>query len=289
MTRKTEFYLQKIDAIPSLPSVVLELMRLIDNPMSSTRQIESVLEMDQGISLKVLKLANSAYYAIPGGATSLKRALTFLGLNTVKQIIVSASVVEQFNKLDSPEFSLTEFWRHAVGVGIASERLARLVKVRAPEEAFVCGLIHDLGKLALLMIDKQEFLQTCVQARENGLTLLQAEAERDAQRHCHWGQVLAKKWKLPILLQSAVKDHHTASHKLRMTPDPVVNQIVDLVFVANQFIHQLRFGDAGYKIVETANHEVLLRLGLKPDDPEPLEKIKESLDHAESLLKALAG
>ena len=76
--KKINFYLQKIESIPSLPNIVLELIKIIDNPMSSTRQIENLIEKDQGMTLKILKLANSAYYSIPGGAKTLNRALTFL-------------------------------------------------------------------------------------------------------------------------------------------------------------------------------------------------------------------
>ncbi len=287
--KRTEFFLQKIEEIPSLPNVVLELMRLIDNPMTSTRQIEQVLEVDQGLSLKVLKLANSAYYAIPGGATSMKRALTFLGLNTVKQIVVSAAVANQFKKLDSPQFNLTEFWKHSVGVGITAEVIAKHLKIRAPEEAFVCGLVHDLGKLALLMIDKEKFLKTGILANEKNLTFLQAEIELEAPRHAHWGQVLAKKWKLPILLQSAIRDHHVVSHSLRLTPDPESNQIVDIIYISNQWMHHSGFGDSGYKGAEALNPEVLGRLGLKQEDEQLETKIKESLAHAEPLIKALTG
>ena len=287
--KKNELYLQKIEEVPSLPNVVLELIRLIDNPMSSTRQIEEVLEMDQGLSLKALKMANSAYYAIPGGATTLKRALTFLGLNTVKQIVISASIADQFKKLDNTAFSLAEFWKHSVGVGIASEALARHLRVHAPEEAFVCGLIHDTGKLALLMIDQENFVQTCRLANEKQLTFSQAEIEMESPRHTLWGHFLARKWRLPILLQSAVKDHHTALQKLRLTPDPEVNQIVDIVYLMTQYRHQLQFGHSGTHAAQPLNPEVLERLGLKQEDPAPFLKIKESLAHAESLIQALAG
>lgn len=286
--KRIEFYLGKIESIPSLPNVVIELIRLIDNPMSSTGQIESLLSKDQGLTLKSLRLANSAYYAIPGGATSLKRAITFLGLNTVKQIVISASVFDAFKKIDSQQFSLMEFWKHSMATAVVSEVIAKHLKMGTSDDIFVCGLIHDMGKLALLMIDKEDFLKTCNYAKLKSISFYHAEMEREAPSHTHWGSVLAKKWQLPQLLQSAIKDHHSPNNKLRSTNIIEINQMLDVVFLANQLAHIFSFGNSGYNIVTPLNPDILSRLNLKLDEKEEwYTKANESLVHAEILVGEL--
>lgn len=286
--KRIEFYLSKIDSIPSLPNVVIEFIKLIDNPMASTGQIEDQLSKDQGLALKALRLANSAYYAIPGGATSLKRAITYLGLNTVKQLVISASVFDAFKKLDSPQFSLLEYWKHSMATALVSETIAKQLKSELSDEIFVCGLIHDMGKLVMLMIDKEDFLKTCQFAKEKNLTLYQAELETDAPQHTYWGGVLAKKWHLPPLLQSVIKDHHSANHSLRAVNNLEINQATDIVFITNQLVHILDFGNSGYDIKPNLNTDVLNRLNLKfSEDQDWVIKAKDSLSHAENMVKEL--
>lgn len=286
--KRTDFYLQKIESIPSLPNVVIELIKLIDNPMTSITQIENLLARDQGLTLKALRLANSAYFAIPGGATTLKRAITYLGLNNIKQLVISASVFDAFKKLDSPEFNLQEFWKHSMATAVISEIIAKEIKSQTADEIFVCGLIHDVGKLALLMIDKAEVIETAKFAKEKSLTFYQSELQREAPQHTYWGGVLAKKWKLPPLLQSAIKDHHSTNHNLRTLNNLEINTVIDIVYISNQLVRALAFGNSGYDIQPTLNQDVLNRLNIKHEDKEPwVLKVKESLAHAETLVKEL--
>jgi HD-like signal output (HDOD) protein len=278
--------MSKIETMPSLPTVVMELIKLIDNPMSSVNQVEKLLSKDQGLSLKVLRLANSAYYAVPGGAKTITRAVTFLGYNTVKQIIVSASVFEMFKKLSSDKFDLAAFWKHSVGVAILSEAVAKNLKKSTPEEVFISGLVHDMGKLALLMIDKNDFIETVDFALKNNFDLHKAELERGAPRHTYWGSELAKKWKLPINVQTAIRDHHSLNIKMRMTQDVELNQEVDIVYVANKLIHVAKFGNSGHQMFIEPEQEVMTRLGLV-DKTKWNPWVEEAISNAESFAKIL--
>jgi HD-like signal output (HDOD) protein len=287
--KRMDFYLSKITGIPSLPGIVLELIKLIENPMTSTGQIEKLLSKDQGLTLKALQLANSAYYSIPGGATTLARAITYLGLTTLKQHIIAASVFDAFKSLDSPQFNLVEFWKHSVATAITAELISKHLKMNVSDEIFVCGLIHDMGKLALLMIDKEDFLKTVQLAKEKNLTFYLAEMEREAPSHVYWGGVLAKKWKLPSLLQAAITDHHSANHKLRSAANSIeTNQMIDVVFISNQLIHSFGFGNSGYDVKPDASADVLTRLNLKLDEKEEWYiKVQDSLSHADAMVQEL--
>src|SRR5271154_6988978 len=93
--QRLEFFLKKVDALPAFPGVVTEILRLVDNPLTSIDQIEKVMTTDAGLTVKTLKVANSAYYSIPGGAKTVRRALTYLGMASLKQMLLTTAVYDQ--------------------------------------------------------------------------------------------------------------------------------------------------------------------------------------------------
>ena len=146
-----------------------------------------------------------------------------------------------------------------------------------------------MGKLALLMIDKEDFLKTVEFAKERKLTFYLAEMEREAPSHVYWGGVLAKKWKLPNLLQSAIADHHSSNQKLRSPGNSIeTNQMLDVIFLSNQLIHKFGFGNSGYEVMPEINSEILARLNLKMDEKEEWYiKVQDSLSYADTMVQEL--
>ena len=152
----TEEILLKVDELPTLPSIVFELNQIINDPLSAAADIEKVMLNDQSLTSRVLKLVNSAYYAIPGGVSNLKRAIIYLGFDAIQQLVLTASVLDTV-ATDSDEaagqLDLGQFWVHSMGVAMASEVIAKHVKHQSPADLFTAGLLHDLGKVALHMIN----------------------------------------------------------------------------------------------------------------------------------------
>src|SRR4051812_39473566 len=107
--------LAKLDDIPTLPVVAMRVNELINDPDSSSSDIADVLKKDQVLTAKILRLVNSSYYAIPGGVVDVQRALAFLGFNTLAQLVLSLSVFSLFSTFDNEDFSMLDFWRHALG------------------------------------------------------------------------------------------------------------------------------------------------------------------------------
>ena len=100
----------KLDELPTLPSIVYELSKVINDPMSSTGDVEKLMSNDQSLTTKVLKLVNSAYYAIPGGVSSLSRAIAYIGFDTVNQLVLSASILSALETKEPTDFKLAEFY-----------------------------------------------------------------------------------------------------------------------------------------------------------------------------------
>jgi putative nucleotidyltransferase with HDIG domain len=278
----------KLDDLPTLPAVVYELNRIINDPMSSTSDVEKIMSNDLSLTAKVLRLANSAYYAIPGGVSSLQRAIAYIGYDTVNQLALSASIIKALDSRESVGFDAREFWKHSLGVAMAAEVIANEVKYKTPSDLFTCGLVHDMGKIALLLITKEHFTDTVRYASENKISLVEAEETLDSPRHNQIGFQLALKWRLPYQIQISIANHHQKDPMMRGGLSQEANLVVDVVFLANLLIHALQFGNSGHQKVMGLPKDVLDRLSIGQDGLRDLiTKIKSKILNAEAFLKII--
>jgi len=286
-----EAIVARLDELPTLPTIVYELSRVMNDPMSSTREIEELMANDQSMTTKVLKLVNSAYYAIPGGVSSLSRAIAYIGFDTINQLVLSASILKALETKGPQRFDLNEFWKHAIGVAIGAETIARFVRHPMPADLFTSGLVHDMGKVALYTIDPDLMLKIVETSAERRCSYLDAETRLEIPKHTHIGSLLAQRWQLPQIIQAVIRHHHTKEPNLRGGLTREMNMNVDIVFLANLLVHALKYGNSGHTKVLNAPKEVLERLTI---DPEMgfitlAKQVKESLDKASDFLRVLGG
>jgi HD-like signal output (HDOD) protein len=283
--------LDKLDQLPTLPAIIYELSQLINDPMSSTAEVEKLMSKDQSLTAKVLKLANSAYYAIPGGVSSLERAIGYLGFDAVNQLVLSASIIQALDVKGPSKFDINEFWKHCLGVGFAAETIAKVINYPITADMFTAGLVHDMGKIALLTVDNESFIATTALAEEKKINLVEAEKEIGAYAHTNVGHLLAQKWKLPMKMQAVIKNHHIRNPDLRGGLSSELNQGVDIIYLANVLIHALKFGHSGHSKVSGAPKDVMERLTLDPKTGlKPIIiAIKKSLDSADEFLRVISS
>jgi HD-like signal output (HDOD) protein len=265
-----------------------ELSQLINDPMSSTNEIEKVMEQDQSLTAKVLKLINSSYYGIPGGVSRLSRAIGYLGFDTINQLVLSASILKALEVKGPSRFDLNRFWQHAIGVGIASEVIAKFMRHKNPSDLFTAGLVHDIGKVALYIIDAELFLSVVQQAAEKKSTFAEAEDSLGAPKHEILGHALSQKWNLPPAIQAVIRFHHQKDAGRRSGLGPELTRNVDIVLLANLLVHALKFGNSGHDRVQGAPKTVLERLTVTPTQiPKLIEDIKSGLQSADGFLKII--
>lgn len=280
----------KLGDLPTLPSIVYELSRIINDPMSSTSDVEKIMAGDQSLTTKVLRLANSAYYAIPGGVSSLQRAIGYIGFDTIHQLVLSTSIIQVLDAKTSAHFDLNKFWKHAIGTAMAAETTARFVHFRTPADLFTCGLVHDIGKVALCTIAPDVFQQVLEYAKSEDVTIAEAEVRLGAPRHATVGRDLAIKWRLPRVIQATAQHHHHPDLGLRGSLSSEMNLVVDIVYLANLLIHALQYGHSGHSKVLGVPKEVLDRLQLDQDKLRDLiGKIRESVSSADHFLKIIGS
>ncbi|MBK7891056.1 MAG: HDOD domain-containing protein [Bdellovibrionales bacterium] len=278
----------KLDELPTLPSVIYELNRVINDPMSSTSDVERLMANDQSLTTKVLKLANSAYYAIPGGVSSLQRAIAYIGYDTINQLALSASIIKALSGHKSVSLDLPSFWKHSLGVAMAAEVIAKEVKYKTPSDLFTCGLVHDMGKVAIFIIAEPQFGESVAYAKEHGLSLLESEEALGLPKHTHVGFELATKWRLPYQIQISISNHHQRDPALRGGLSQEANLVVDIVYLANLLVHALQFGFSGHQKVLGLPRDVLDRLSIPQDRLKDLiAKVKEKIQNAEGFLKII--
>jgi HD-like signal output (HDOD) protein len=279
-----------LESLPTLPTIVYELSRVISDPMSSMSDIEKIMANDPAMTAQVLQLANSAYYAIPGGVSSLSRAIAHIGFDAIHQLVLAASIIKSLDAKASPHFEPKEFWKHCLGVGMASEIIAKFVRYKNPSDLFTCGLIHDLGKIALYLTHPEVFAAILLEANRAASTFAEAEASLKTKSHTEIGCELTLHWKLPTLFQVVTEEHHRASPASRRAVSAEMHQVIDIVFLANLLIHALHFGQSGHEKVLGVPQELLDRLLLNKDRlKELVGEIKIATSSADSFLKIIGG
>lgn len=280
--------LDKLNDIPTLPIVATKVTELINNPNSSSAEIADVLKKDQVLTAKVLKLINSPYYGIPGEVTDVKRALAYLGFNTLAQLVLSVSVISLFSEKKNNRFSLQDFWKHALGTAVASEVIAKKINYPKPEECFTCGLLHDVGKIVLLQIAPEEFLKVIELSEKEKISFVEAERRLEVPSHGYLGEYIADKWRLPMVIRMSIRYHHVDVSEME-TMLSSIKPAVQIVALANQLMVKENIGYSGDASGGLVNDALLLPLGLTENDvPLIVEKVKADIDNASAFLKGAA-
>lgn len=283
--------INRLDELPTLPNIVYELSRVINDPMSSTSDVEKLMSNDQSMTSKVLRLVNSSYYAIPGGVSSLARAIAFIGFDTVNQLVLSASIIKALETKGEPLFDMSEFWKHSIGVAIAAETIAKFVSHPLPADLFTCGLVHDMGKVATYTLEPELMLSTVSFAANDNATYYETEKKMGLPPHTLIGQALAQKWALPSTIQATIAYHHEKDPAQRNGLTADLHRNVDIVILANLFTHGMKFGKSGHAKILGAPKDVMIRLTIDPDRhlKHLLMEIRTNFDKAHDFLRVLGG
>ena len=230
---------ESIIGLPTLPTVVAKMIELVDNPRTSASSLARLIAADQALTARILKLANSAYYGFSREISTVNMAIVVLGFNTVKDMGLSLSVFDVFKSgKPNTSFDLTRFWEHSIACGIASRMLARSYRTRFTGEAFVAGLLHDIGKVILNQYFQEEFL-AIIEDQRRGITLEEAETGIIGTRHTQIGSWLAEKWNLPRIISRTLLYHHEP-----WAPDKE-NLFIAIVSLADHLCHLCGFGHSG--------------------------------------------
>lgn len=214
--------------LPSLPHLLLKLIEVCNRPEVSIKEISTIISKDPGLTGKLLRLVNSAHFGFPRKIGRLDQAVGLLGIEAIRNIAISSSIYEAFQQApDKPGFILKHFWWHSLRCALLARLLAQSAGYPNPEEAFLVGLLHDLGRLLLWMNFAGEYADLVAMYQDRPERVLAGE-ERLIAGHPALGAGLLEHWNLGSLLADAVRYHHEPPERIR-TALP----LVQIVYLAN--------------------------------------------------------
>jgi len=224
--------LERHNDLPTLPAMAFEVIRLLKDEDTTIRQVAGVIEKDQAIVPRILKLVNSAFFGLKSRVTSISHAVIVLGFNTVRSALIALTVIDALPKgLTARGFRAADFWIHALSVATVSRHLIQHSHLAPTEDAFTAGLLHDIGKVVVLRYFPQSFEQIWATAQDEALAFHEAEKKVIGCTHAQVGAWLARRWQLPEVLTEAIRRHHS----LNLAPE---REAVTLaVKTADQLVH----------------------------------------------------
>ncbi|OPY92672.1 MAG: HDOD domain protein [Syntrophaceae bacterium PtaU1.Bin231] len=248
-TAERRAILNRIDGIqdlPTIPHVLLEINRMLQENEVSNKKMQEVIEKDQAVTAKLLKLVNSSFYGFRSRIVDISQALMILGFNTVRNSIATVAAVDIFRaKAQFDPFDIRDLWKHSLAVAVTGRRLAEKGRLAPPDDCFVAGLLHDIGKLIMVQHLPDLFRQVLTVQREEQLSFIAAERRILPLDHAVIGGHLVEKWRFPTRLVGAIVHHH------KVTKDASDFWLHLAVYAANTLVNH-QFGAAGAEEIRRA-------------------------------------
>ncbi len=281
-----EALIGNIDHLPTPPVVFSQINRVLANPNASVYDVAKIIAEDAGMSARVLRMANSAYYGLPQPVASVRQAVVILGLEAVRSLVLSAAVLETFSGYqENPEFQ-DMFWRHSLATASAArvlfggQRSDRII--RGGEEGFCAGLLHDIGKL--VMVCHMPKLHAGTNAHKFYKVIEDRWVEDDVvgATHAAIGGYLARRWKLPDILGVAITHHHDLD-----VEHPEHMHLAKVIHVADYLAHWTSdHANARDKNLPVIDWDVAAEFGLNDDTlPEIGELVRNEFGRSETFLE----
>ncbi len=268
MKSALEQFVRSSGTLPSLPTIFIEIRHAVDNPNSSIRHIAAIIQKDQGLASRLLRLANSAFYGFPRKVETIDDALHLIGLREMRDLALATTVIESFKDIPPHLLDVRNFWKHCIACATAGGLLAQSRHEPNPERFFVAGLLHDIGRLVLVLRAPEKMSEALERSRIEKIPLCQTETAVFGFDHAALGGALLEWWKLPPALVDMVRWHHKPSAARYAITEASVIQFADFLSSA------LGIGNSGQPLVPPFCSDGWIRSHLDHSD---LAKVMDSM------------
>ena len=234
-------FLADLDSLVSLPDICFQVNQLADNPTSNAKNIADVVSQDPNLVAQVLRIANSPYYGFPSRVDTIMRAISVIGIEDLRNLVLSTSVINAFSAQKNELVDLKKYWTHSLFAGFAARQLCRLTttKVLDKERFFVAGLLHDIGQL-VLSLKAPEIMKVIIhRSKQEREPFYKVEEVVFGIGHCELGAELLKKWQLPDSLQAVAAFHHDPEKSKDYALE------VSVIHIANALAHKVNISGLG--------------------------------------------
>lgn len=232
--------LEHPENLPTLPGIVLKILEAVKNENTNLEDLGEILSLDPPLSGKILGLINSAFYALPVKITSVSHAVKLLGVNTVKKVALSFSLLHLVKPNKKDDFNCAEFWRNSVMTGVVCRFLAKKVLPALAEDSFTLGLLHDIGMLGLNQAMPKQYNLVLREQKATQGDYYEAEKQILGFTHMELSGVMIKQWGLPDFFREPAENHHLPVI-LETLPEPA-RLMGKLLFLATQVVEYFSDG-----------------------------------------------
>jgi putative nucleotidyltransferase with HDIG domain len=238
--RRLKSLLPRLEFLPSLPTLYTEIIAEIQAPNSSFKKVGELIARDVSMTAKILQLVNSAFFGLARRIANPQEAVSLLGYDTVKALVLSAKVFSQFDVKRVPRVWLDALWRHSLETSLFARSIATTEKLprKSLDEAFTAGILHDLGKLILVQNFQDDYAEVLDQCRRRPRPLWELESERFGASHAELGAYLMGLWGIGDEVVNAIAHHHQPP----LTGVP--GRVTAVGYAANALEHRLSTGPA---------------------------------------------
>ncbi len=244
--------------VSSLPTIHIKLEEAINDPKKSMSDIARVIRDDAGLTARLLRIVNSAFYSFPSRIETISQAVTIVGTQQLSALALATSVMRMFKGIPHSLVTMDSFWRHGIGVGLAARAIATYRREGNPERFFVAGILHDIGRLILYTKIPDVSKEMLTQARTREQLLYDQERETIGFTHAVVGGVLLQTWKLPGSLEEIVMFHHNPRGAVRFPADTATVHLADII------AHAMQLGSSGEQYVPPLDAEAWDSLDIPP-------------------------
>ncbi len=268
-SKRVELIVRQLESLPTLPAVATRLLQSATAERISTKEVVSLIEADQALTARILSLARKAHLGIRSSVNTVEKAVLLLGFEAVRNAVLSVKVFETFGVASSDEsaFDRIEFWKHSLAVACSAQLIGEKLADKCQydeSELFVCGLLHDIGKVALDTALPKSFARIVKIAENNRSGISDVERRILGIDHCGLGKRLAEYWNLPEPIIYSIWLHH---HKACNLPDSIeYRDLAQIIYLADLIARQQRIGFSGNFIFADKAEDVCKEIGISSDD-----------------------
>jgi putative nucleotidyltransferase with HDIG domain len=272
-TLQAEQIVLTLKSLPALPTVVAELLASFGSEEVDIAQLAQQISHDQGLTARLLRVANSSFYGLQSRISTINEAVVILGFRAVRSMVLAVGVSGVFRAEHCPGFDPQSYIRHCVGVGLAARALARITG-RNPELAFTGGILHDIGKLVLATCYPEQYAKALAYREQHDCELVVAERDILGLDHVVVGGLLADTWRFPASLHSAAAEHHAPSAA-------TADSLADLIHVADCIARGLGLAQDANEMAMPVDQTAWQRLNLDAEKvaailPQVIKEMEET-------------
>ncbi|MEW6569701.1 MAG: HDOD domain-containing protein [Nitrospirota bacterium] len=244
--------------VSSPPTVFFLLNEALNNPSISVLDIANIISGDQGLTARLLRLANSPFHGFPSKIETISQAVLILGTQQIHDLTLATTVLSLFEKLPKELVNIESFWYHSISCGLAARVIAAYRREPNVERFFVAGTLHDIGRLIMYMKMPELSLDILVQSKKSGELLYKVERERMGFDHADVGGILLENWKLPLSIEEMVRFHHNPLRAMHFPIETAVIHVADII------AHAMQLGTSGERFVPPLDATAWERIEISP-------------------------